>query len=287
MNLAESDPEAFVAAVEARAQRVDTPCGDGTMAWRIWGQPRDGVRPVVLGHGGQGAWSHWIRNIDVLARRGQVIAADLPGHGDSALPQTLDHRGISLALAEGLHLILGDGNRADMVGFSFGGVSFAHLAAWFPEKVARLVLVGTGGLDTPHGPVNVRRVSGLVGDERRAMIKANLLGLMLHHGDSVDELARYLLIANGAKASLGSAQDYVIPDKLINVLPEITAPLAAIWGELDLPHPDPALQEAVIRRSHPELDFRVVADAGHWVMYERAAAFNQILLAILDAGNPE
>ena len=58
-----SDPAALLASFEARARRVETPCGEGSLVWRIWG---DGP-PLVLGHGGQGAWSHWIRNIDALA----------------------------------------------------------------------------------------------------------------------------------------------------------------------------------------------------------------------------
>lgn len=286
MSLADTDPAEYVAAFEARSHRVDTPCGKGTMAWRIWGDSGSGRRPVVLGHGAQGAWSHWIRNIDALAAGRMVIAADMPGHGDSAMPEAADHRAISRAIAEGLHLILGDANPAEMVGFSFGGVAFAHFAAWFPEKVARLVLVGTGGLDTPHGHVRIGRVGGLAGEERRAAIKANLLGLMLQNEDSVDDLAMHLLIANAARTRLERAQDFVMPDRLVRILPEVSVPVAAIWGEFDLPHPDPALQEAVIRRFHPRCDFRVVAGAGHWVMYERAEAFNRELLAILDGGAP-
>ena len=46
-------------------------------------------------------------------------------------------------------------------------------------------------------------------------------------------------------------------------------------------HPDPAVQEAVLRRFQPHMDFRVVAEAGHWAMYERPGAFNAALLAML------
>ena len=281
-----ADPVKLVAEVESRSRRVDTPCGDGVMAWRLWGEAQAGVAPVVLGHGGQGSWSHWIRTIDVLSAGRLVIAPDLPGHGDSAMPDAPDHRAIARAIAEGLHLILGEDNPAEMVGFSFGGVAFAHFAAWFPEKVRRLVLVGSGGLDTPHGDVRIGRVSGLVGEERRAAIKANLLGLMLHHEASVDELAMHLLIDNARKNRFEHAQHFVMPDKLALILPGVAVPVAAIWGEFDLPHPDPALQEAVIRRSHPSCDFRVIAGAGHWVMYERADAFNRELVSILDGPRP-
>jgi pimeloyl-ACP methyl ester carboxylesterase len=272
----EADPAAVLAEFEARAKRVETPCGDGSMVWRVWGAGP----PVVLGHGGQGAWSHWVRNIDALAEHHTVIAADLPGHGDSAMPAAVDHDTISAAIAGGVKKLLGPGQQSDFVGFSFGGAVFAHFAARYPELVRRVVIVGTGGLDTPHGHVDLGRVGGLQGEERRAAIKRNLLGLMLHHPETVDEMAMHLLVANGRQARL-PVVDLVIPDKVLDALPRLTVPLDAIWGEFDRPHPGPALQEAVLRRYQPDLDFRVIAGAGHWAMYERADAFNAALLDIL------
>ncbi|MBW8755479.1 MAG: alpha/beta hydrolase, partial [Sphingomonadales bacterium] len=235
---------------------------------------------LVVSHGAQGAWSHWIRNIDRLSAERMLIAVDMPGHGDSAMPATEDHRGISAALAAGLREILG-GRQADLAGFSFGGCAFGHFAAWYPELVRRLVLIGTGGLDTPHGHVRLGRVAGLKGEERKAMLRSNLLGLMLHHPDSVDELAEHLLVVNARRARLATAADLVLPDKLARILPEVSVQVDAIWGEFDRPHPDPALQEAVFRRTHPDCDFRVIADAGHWAMYERPEAFDAALLDIL------
>lgn len=276
-----ADPAGIVAGYETRARRVDTPCGDGRMAWRIWGEENRGDVPVVLGHGAQGAWSHWIANIDALAERRTVIAADLPGHGDSAMPAEPDHPAISAALAEGLRRIVGEGRPVDLVGFSFGGVAFSYLAALHPGIARRVILVGCGGLDTPHGAISLGRVRGLEGEERRAALKANLLGLMLHGADSADDLAIHLLERNARLARLSVAADLVIPDRLVQVLPGVTVPVDAIWGAFDRPHPDPDVQAAAIRRWHPQTDFRTIADAGHWVMYERPEAFNAALLDLL------
>ena len=270
------DPAAVVAEIESRSRRVDTPCGDGTMAWRIWG---DG-EPLVVGHGAQGAWSHWIANVDVLAKHRQIIAADLPGHGDSALPETQDHAGITRALAAGLREIVGE-RPVDLAGFSFGGVAFAHLAARHPDLVRRLVIVGCGGLGTPLGHVDLKPAKGLEGEARKAVLRHNLLGLMLHHPESADELAQLLLVENARAARLENAAGLVLPDKLARILPRVTARVDAIWGEFDRPHPGPELQEAVIGRSHPGCDFRVISGAGHWAMYERPRAFNAALLGIL------
>ena len=278
------DPAAELAAIEARGRRVDTPCGDGTMAWRIWGEAHADRTPMVLGHGAQGAWSHWIRNIDALAERFMVIALDLPGQGDSALPETPDHAGMAKPIAEGLRAILGDPQRpVDFVGFSYSGTAFAYTAALYPEVARRLILVGCGGLDTPHGHTDIRRASGLQGEERRGVLKSNLLGMMLHHPETVDEMALHLLVANARKARQINP-GFVVPDQLLKVLPRLRIPVDAIWGEFDRPHPDPELQASVIRGVQPGTDFRVVEGAGHWAMYERPEAFNAALLAMLEAG---
>jgi pimeloyl-ACP methyl ester carboxylesterase len=269
-------PASMVADFERRARRFETPCADGSLVWRAWG---DGP-PVVLAHGAHGAWSHWIRNIDTLAAERTVWAPDLPGYGESALAPLDDQATIAHVIAAGLRQLIASEIPVDIVGFSFGGVVAAYLAVLHPELVRRLILVDTGGLDTPLGVVELRRLRGLEGDERRAALRANLLGLMLHHPTSVDELALYLHATNGSRARLNPSR-LVLPDKLLEVLPRISAQLDAIWGEHDRPHPDPAIQEKVLRRFHPDLDFRVIADAGHWAMYERPDDFNRTLLDIL------
>ena len=273
---ADVESAAIVADFERRARRFETPCGDGSLVWRAWGSGP----PVLLAHGGHGAWSHWIRNIDALAGERTVWALDLPGLGESAPAPREDHGAISEALALGLRQLIGPGLPVDIVGFSFGGVVCAHLAAFHPELVRRLIVVDTGGLDLPMGHIDVRGVRGLPEAERRAVLRANLLSLMLQDPDSVDELALYLQATNGRRARI-QAEKLVLPDKLLMVLPRVSVQLDAIWGEHDNPHPDPAAQASVLRRFQPDLDMRVIAGAGHWAMYERPDAFNRAVLDLL------
>jgi len=272
----DAEPAAIVADFERRARRFETPCGDGSLVWRAWGSGP----PVLLTHGGHGAWSHWIRNIDALAAERTVWALDLPGLGESALPPREDHEAISDAIAAGLRRLIAPDLPVDIVGFSFGGVASAHLAAFHPELVRRLIVVDTGGLDLPMGHIDVRGIRGLADAERSAVLRANLLSLMLHDPASVDALALHLQAINGRRARI-QAEKLVLPDKLLLVLPRVSVQLDAIWGEHDNPHPDPAAQASVFRRFHPDLDFRVIPDAGHWAMYERPAAFNRTVLDLL------
>ncbi len=269
-------PAAVVADFERGARRFETPCGDGSLVWRAWGSGP----PVLLAHGGHGAWSHWIRNIDALAAERAVWAVDLPGLGESAMPPREDHEAISEALAAGLRQLIAPDLPVDIVGFSFGGVASAHLAAFYPELVRRLILVDTGGLDLPTGRIDVRGIRGLLEAERRAVLRANLLSLMLYDPASVDDLALHLQAINGRRARI-QAEKLVLPDWLLRVLPRVSVQLDAIWGEYDGPHPDPGAQEAVLRSFQPDLDFRVIPGAGHWSMYENPAAFNRTVLDML------
>lgn len=274
---------AELAELDAKARRFETLHAGGSMIWRAWGSGE----PVVLLHGSHGNWTHWVRNIEALAQKRMIIAADLPGHGDSSLPLEESHEAISAALAAGLKQILEHSehvaDKADVVGFSFGGVIAAFFALWNPDLVQRLILIGVGGIGTPRGATRLGRVGGTVGEERRKAIKTNLLGLMLHHPETVDDLAMHLLVANAANARIADLAKFVRPDRLLAVLPDLKVPFEAMWGEFDRPHPVPQDQEAVLRRYQPNMDFRVIQGAGHWAMYERPEAFNRELLELLSA----
>ena len=104
----ELEPAAFLDRLERTAWRTETPCGDGTMVWRSWG---DG--PVlVLFHGGAGSWRHWAHNIDVLSREYRLLVPDLPGLGESAFPPVGDDAmQVAQIVARGIGIVLGEDTR--------------------------------------------------------------------------------------------------------------------------------------------------------------------------------
>src|SRR5260221_5161417 len=56
-------PAAQVARLAAAGQRVETPCGDGAMVWRIWGPSDGGGEALVLFHGGVCSWAPLVPQI--------------------------------------------------------------------------------------------------------------------------------------------------------------------------------------------------------------------------------
>ncbi len=118
--LIEQQPAEFLARLEAAATKTETPCGDGTMVWRLWGDPASPV--LVLFHGGAGSWRHWAHNIDVLSRTYRLLVPDLPGLGESAFPPDGDDAmAVATIVASGIDRVLGADARYDVAGFSFGG----------------------------------------------------------------------------------------------------------------------------------------------------------------------
>ena len=106
---------------------------------------------VVLLHGGSGSWNHWVRTMPALARRFRVVALDLPGFGDSSLPERIrSAHDLAGATSEAIAGLVPEGGHG-LVGFSFGGIIAGLVAARPRARVTRLVLIGAGGLGLPSG----------------------------------------------------------------------------------------------------------------------------------------
>ncbi|MBJ3774566.1 alpha/beta fold hydrolase [Acuticoccus mangrovi] len=279
------DPSEVLAVVEAASERVETPCGDGSMVWRVFG---DGP-PLVLLHGGHGSWLHWILPIPTLARHRRLLVADLPGFGESAaLPDGTPTRGGEAAAAvaapvkAGVDIITGTDAPVAVAGFSFGGVISTYLAAALGERCERLFLLGAPGWGLPvmeRPPL--RRVRDVTSaDELAEVHRANLAAMMLADPANIDALAVKMQTLNVPRARTPS-RPVSRTEALISTLPKVSAPVTAIYGDLDVVAPQHAEREALLKGVHPEAEQYVIAEAGHWVMYEAADRVAEIILEIL------
>ena len=269
---------AIVEGVAAEAQRIETPCGDGGMVWRIWGSGP----PLVLFHGGYGSWTHWIRNVLVLAREFTVIAPDLPGLGESATPpEPHTAEGLAAILVEGLDIVLPKDVAPHIAGFSFGGVLGGHVAAQLGDRLRALTIVGSNGLGLVRQPTTLERVpTGAPVAEVLAIHRHNLGVLMIADPSKIDELAVYIQSQNAPRGRVRSRR-FSRTDTLARVLPLVKARLDGIWGERDATARSHLEERArVVRSFQPGARFEVIAGAGHWAQYEAADRFNQVLAEI-------
>ena len=105
--------------------------------------------PVLLIHGsgpGVSAWANWRLVMPALAERARVIAPDMAGFGYSERPAGFVY-GMDAWVRQAVGLLDALGiARADLVGNSFGGGLALALAIRHPERVRRLVLMGSVGV---------------------------------------------------------------------------------------------------------------------------------------------
>ena len=105
--------------------------------------------PVLMIHGsgpGVSAWANWRLTIPVLSQKSRVIAPDMVGFGFSDRPPDIQYNmdtwvKQAVGLLDALKI-----EKADLIGNSFGGGLALALACRHPERVRRLVLMGSVGV---------------------------------------------------------------------------------------------------------------------------------------------
>jgi pimeloyl-ACP methyl ester carboxylesterase len=273
-------PAACLARIAGQGEVRRVSFGAGEMVWRIWGEGR----PVIFLHGGYGTWMHWVRNVLPLSRHFRVIVADMPAHGDAdGLPRSTTREGMAEALARGFDGVLPKDEPYDLVGFSMGANLSAAAIDAYGREPENLVVVGAGGLGVASEPVTGLKKwrPDLPVEELDARHRNNLGVIMFHDPSRVDDLAVHVQRENGLHMRFRVRRDGATT-MLRDYLPRVKTRLAAVWGAHDVYTVGNRDQRiAVMRATHPDLRIAIVDDAAHWVMYERADAFNAVLVGLL------
>lgn len=242
---------------------------------------------LLLLHGGTGSWTHWVRNMEALARHFRIVVPDLPGMGESLdvpLDADLDGYGEYLmAAVEGG--LVPPGEPFFIAGFSYGAVMTAWLAARLPERAAAIALLGPGGF--PPGtwarPALKAVPPGANDAQANAVHRRNLELMMIGEPGRIDELTVAMQRRNHALTRFKS-RFLGYRDTLGPSLRATRCPVLAILGENDpLPQPDAAARAAYLEANAPHLVCRILPDASHWVAFEQPAQVNRLLIEFFAA----
>lgn len=268
--------------LDARAERFEWPCGDGSMVLRRWGAGR----PIILLHGGSGSWRHWIHTVPDLMADYTVWAVDLPGLGDSTMPpEPLIPETSAGIVTDAIRELVPADERPVLVGFSFGGHVGTFAAGQLGDHIAGFVLLGCSALGIPRPALEPfpKERSGMTEQERRTVHWKVLEILMLSDPAKIDELAVSIQQINVGKARFRSRK-FAPTDNVKRALADVTVPVRSIWGRLDaIAQPRVEACIEVIGEHHPELIYEIIEGAGHWVMYEQPTAFNAALRRMIAA----
>ncbi len=243
---------------------------------RLWvAEHRDALSPyppLLMVHGAGGSHLDWPAELRRLADT-TTIVPDLPGHGRSPGPgrQAVSaYAGDLVALMDALDL-----PRAVVGGHSMGGAIAQMMAINYPERVAGLVLVGTGARLRVH-PDILNRVC-----EHPEEVYERLLDWAWAEGvpEQVLRLGRKRMLANDTQTVYG---DYLACNAfdVMGQLSFIHAPALVIGGTAD--------QMTPLKYSHylvehiPRAELAVVEGGGHMMMLEQPQAVAQAVAGWLE-----
>ena len=273
----EAQARALIAQLERRSEIVDARFEGSKIRWHCIGEGP----PLVLLHGGNGSWLHWVRNIEALAQRNQLWLPDLPGCGQSdelPAPPTLER--LVAALHQAVDSLIGAEREIGLAAFSFGSVLASNLAAT-RGRVSRLALLGATGHGFPRQPLALKNWRAMQpGPARTEAHLHNLAHLMLHDRATIDALALVIHRRTSEQTRLRS-RPLSLTDGTRRALDRLRIPVLLAWGEHDPTAPEADAQQAL---AHGHANRRLVRfdSAGHWLQYERAAEINPLLLDWFD-----
>lgn len=239
----------------------------GALTFRVLAAGRG--HPVVYFHSVYEP-ADWPAFLDPLADRYAVTAPLHPGAGGSQGVETLDDV-LDLVLSYEELLDALAITSAHLVGHFFGAMVAAELAALFPERVARLVLVSPLGLwrdDAPSADILILPQDELVnvlwhdpGSETARRWAA------LPEGEAEKTAAQ---IASIARRAAMARFVWPIPDKgLRKRLHRIEAPTLLLWGEADRVNPVSYAEEWQRRIKGAAVK---LLPGGHMFLHESPAA---------------
>lgn len=265
--------------LDRSATRHDVLVDGCRIRWRKWGEGP----PLVLIHGGNGSWMHWVRNIQTLSTHYAVWAVDLPGFGDSAdLPGDADaldrQRRLVRLTKQSLDRVVPATQEIRLAGFSFGGLVASQLAQ-LRGGLVRLVLLGPAGHGIWRQPApRLLNWRACAAQDMPGVIRHNLASLMIHSPQAIDNLAVQVHTYCSERARYWS-KPISLGTPLLEALAQLSVPITFIWGEHDATAvPEEVRQVLLAHRT--ERSFELIASAGHWVQYEAHDNVNHLLLAM-------
>jgi 2-hydroxy-6-oxo-6-(2'-aminophenyl)hexa-2,4-dienoate hydrolase len=237
--------------------------------------------PLVLVHGGGAgadSWGNWRQSIPLYAGDFHVMAVDMIGFGRSAKPDPASYsydqvtRNAHLAaFIEAMKL-----GPVNLIGNSVGGMTSLGVAMKRPDLIAKLVLMGSAGLEVENPKPGAKKP--LVAYDFTIEGMRAITSALVGPNFKVDEeLIRYrhgLTMEPDAKRALAAIRAATQRDGLAypeSAIAAVKIPTLVVGGKED--------QIAILARTYRFLELlenswgMVFPHCGHWVMVEAPKEF--------------
>jgi len=250
------------------------------------------AEPVLLLHGsgpGVSAWANWRLTLAALKDDYRLLAPDLAGFGYSQVPAGYQYSRDNwlqqvLALLDGLQL-----SKVNVIGNSFGGSMALALCIAAPERVNKLILMGsvgvpftlTPGLDAVWGYEpsleNMRAIMKIFAYDQN-LIGEDLVALRYQASRREGVQEAFSQMFPAPRQRWVEAMSH--PDADIRAIKQSTL---LIHGRDDQVIP---LQTSLrLNQLIEDSQLHVFGRCGHWTQIEHASAFTRLVSEFLAHGN--
>ncbi len=244
--------------------------------------------PAILIHGsgpGVTAWANWRFNIPVLSDKMRVLAPDMLGFGYTERPSD----GIYSMERWCAHLIdFADAlglDTFDIVGNSYGGALAISMAANFPDRVRRIVLMGAAGVSFPL----TKALDEIWGYEPSIEAMQAMLDIFAYDrsliGEGLAELRYKASIQPGFQEAFSAMfpaprqngiEALATPEDKIS---QIECPALIIHGREDVVLP--SSNSIRLFELLPNSELHMFGKCGHWTQIEHKNRFNMLVTNFL------
>jgi 2-hydroxymuconate-semialdehyde hydrolase len=245
--------------------------------------------PVVFIHGsgpGVSAWANWRLNLQGIAAQGlRCLAPDMLGFGYTGAPEGLQFSRDTWVDHFAAFVDSQTFGKISVVGNSFGGAIALAYAIRYPERVDRLVLMGSVGLDFPI-TAELDSIWGHVAtvENMRAALKIFAYDPSLVN-DGLAELRHRAAIRPGVMEAF-SAMFPEPRQEALRALASAEAEVASLQAPVLVIHgqDDRVIPVEVSRRLFsllPNAELHLFRNCGHWTQIEKAERFNALVGAFV------
>lgn len=234
---------------------------------------------VVLIHGWSCDSGYWDSQLDELAVRHTVVTLDLAGHGKSDARKRKDWSMENFGADVAAVVAATGHSHVVLVGHSMGGTVALEAARRLPGKVLGVVGVDTFR-DIAH-PFPKETTEPVLKGLREDFVKATTnLADQNFFTAATDPIVRKWIVKDMASAPPKvaiPALEHLLTFDYGPVLRELDVPVVAVNADA------PPTDEAAIRGVEPRFRVVTMGGVGHFLMMEKPARFNRMLLRVVDA----
>lgn len=244
--------------------------------------------PLICIHGaGPGAtgWSNFKGNVGDLSKHFRTLLIDMPQYGKSDKPVIKVSRQSYLATSIRDFMDSLGIKKAHFIGNSMGGQAGLKLAIDCPEKVDRLVIIGSGAIKAgsifqPMPLEAIRNISNYYKGEgpTPGKMREVLESLVYDRSKITDDLVQERFEASNDPelVELFGKQPAGPQDDLYADLPNLKAKTLIVWGQDDRAG---ALDVGLLMlRRLPDARMHIFSKCGHWAHVEHRDEFDRLVL---------